>query len=400
MIKNIIISAGASRTSGAKTIYLQLIEHLRYHVGNHRYIVFVDKSMPRPEIAGVEYVIVDVRKGLDRLRFDYNNCKKILDNLNVEPDLIVSLQNTGVACLKDTWQIVYYHQPLPFYPQRWSPLKKAERRLFMYKYIYPWFVRNSIRKDRVDFIAQIPFIKDAIINLLGIDAKRVHVLFPDTEKIEPENLKLYAFESNTVNFIYPATAVSYKNHKLLVDALSFLRENNNDICNKLRIHLTVSSEDSPQLVQLIKEAGLKQQFVLHGAISHDRLLCMLNDSHGLLFPSTIETLGLPLLEAAKLGKAIVASNLTYAHQVVGEYEGVDYVDVKDAKKWAEKIEELSKMTPRKYRGLMTPEESSWEEFFALIECRVGGGQNQALGNNSFGLIVDRSAALKERRVAA
>ena len=44
MIKNIIISAGASRTSGAKTIYLQLIEHLRYHVGNNSFGLIVDRS--------------------------------------------------------------------------------------------------------------------------------------------------------------------------------------------------------------------------------------------------------------------------------------------------------------------------------------------------------------------
>lgn len=370
MIKNIIISAGASRTSGAKTIYLQLIEHLRYHVGSNRYIVFVDESMPRPEIVGVEYVIVDVRKGLERLRFDYGRSREILERMNVKPDLIVSLQNTGVACLKDTWQIIYYHQPLPFYPQRWSPLKKAERRLFMYKYIYPWFVRNSIRKDRVDFIAQIPFIKDGIVNQFGIDENRVHVLFPDTEKVEKEKLKSYTFEGDNYNFIYPATAVSYKNHKLLIDALSVLRVENKNVCNRLRIHLTIGTDDNLIFTEKVREAGLEQQFVLHGAVPHEELLCMLNSCHGLLFPSTIETLGLPLLEAAKLGKAIVASDLTYAHQVLGDYEGVSFVDVNDARKWADNILELSIDPPKKYLEMAEPKDSSWEEFFALIERRI------------------------------
>lgn len=376
MIKNIVISAGASRTSGAKTIYLQLMEHLRYHVGNNRYIVFVDESMPRPEITGVEYVIVDVRKWLDRLRFDYGRCKETLERMNVKPDLVISLQNTGVACLKDTWQLIYYHQPLPFYPQRWNPLKKEERRLFMYKHIYPWLVRNSIRKDRVDFIAQIPFIKDGIIDSFRIDENRVHVLFPDTEKVEKEKLKPYSFEEDNFNFMYPATAVSYKNHKMLIDALTALREKNKNVCERLRIHLTLGPDDYPIFTERIREAGLEQQFVLHGAVPHEQLLCMLNSSHGLIFPSTIETLGLPLLEAAKLGKAIVASDLIYAHQVLGDYEGVSFVDVNDARKWAENILELSTEIPHNYLEMAEPEESSWEVFFALIERRfaVWGGQ--------------------------
>ncbi len=375
MIKNIIISAGASRLSGAKTIYLQLIEHLRSHVGNHRYIVFVDESMPRPEIKGVEYVIVDVRKGLARLRFDYGLCRDILKHMDVRPDLIISLQNTGVACLKEVWQVIYYHQPLPFYPQRWNPLKGAERRMFMYKHIYPWFVKNSILKDRVDFVAQIPFIKDGIVRQFGIDEQRVHVLFPDTERVEKEYLRNYAFEGGTINFMYPATGVTYKNHKLLVDALSLLREKNKDICERIRIHLTLNQQDNPELVQYIGSAGLERQFVLLGSVPHEQLLCMLNSSHGLLFPSTIETLGLPLLEAAKLGKSIVASDLTYAHQVVGDYEGVIFADVKDASIWADKIEGLSTESPKEYKEMEEPKNSSWEEFFALIEHRlsVGGG---------------------------
>lgn len=375
MIKNIIISAGASRSSGAKTIYLQMMEHLRSHVDNHRYIVFVDESMPRPEIKGVDYVIVDVRKGLERLRFDYGLCKDILNRMDVKPDLIISLQNTGVACLKETWQVIYYHQPLPFYPQRWNPLKGAERRMFMYKHIYPWFVKNSIRRDKVDFVAQIPFIKEGIVKRFGVDDQMVHVLFPDTEKVEKDNLTTYTFEGGTINFLYPATGVTYKNHRLLVDALSILREKNMDICERIRIHLTLNPQDNPELVQYIGAAGLEHQFDLFGSVPHEQLLCMLNSSHGLLFPSTIETLGLPLLEAAKLGKAIVVSDLTYAHQVVGGYEGVIFADVNDASKWADMIEELSTSLPKVYQKMAEPENSSWEEFFALIEQRLSGVEN-------------------------
>ena len=398
MIKTIIISAGASRQSGAKTIYIQLMEHLRNHVGNHRYIVFVDERMPKPEITGVEYVIVDVRKGLDRLRFDYEGCRKILGRMNVKPDLIISLQNTGVACLKDTWQLIYYHQPLPFYPQRWNPLKGTERRMFMYKHIYPWFVKDSIRRDRVDFVAQIPFIKNGIVRQFGIVPERVHVFFPDTERVEAERLKPYAFEENTYNFVYPATNMKYKNHVQIVRALKELSGMSKSICDKVRVHLTLKSGENIEIERMITDAGLQNQIVMHGAIDHQQLIEMLNSSHGLLFPSTIETLGLPLLEAAKLGKAIVAADLTYAHQVMGSYEGVSFADAYSADEWSKKILALCVENPLKYNAMSEPEESSWSEFFRLVDNRVGGGRFSLEFRGQFETRVLRIAS--DRRVAA
>ena len=64
---NIIVSAAACRTSGAKTIYLQFLKHLKEHAAKNHYYVFIDESMPHEDIPGVEYFIVNVRNGCRRV---------------------------------------------------------------------------------------------------------------------------------------------------------------------------------------------------------------------------------------------------------------------------------------------------------------------------------------------
>ena len=61
------------------------------------------------------------------------------------------------------------------------------------------------------------------------------------------------------------------------------------------------------------------------------------NADALLFPSYIETLGLPLLEAAAFGLPVLAADVDYAHEVLKDYEGVRYIDVFDYEGWARKI---------------------------------------------------------------
>jgi glycosyltransferase involved in cell wall biosynthesis len=56
--------------------------------------------------------------------------------------------------------------------------------------------------------------------------------------------------------------------------------------------------------------------VNHGAIEHHEVISIMNASAGLIFPSKIESFGLPLLEAASLGLPIVASELDFVRDVV------------------------------------------------------------------------------------
>ena len=353
---NITVIATASRDSGALTIYKQFLFHLEQYVGTDNYIIFIHKTMPHPKIERVNYCYVDTTTTLRRLYFDYFKCFCLLKKNNFLPDLVFSLQNTGVYSLKHLPQCIYYHQALPFYARKWDVLKREERHLFFIKNIYPFFVRHSIGR-KTYFIAQLPYVKDGIINHFGMPEDKVQVCMPDFEVINQEDVELYDYGDNKKHFVYPAIPAKYKEHETLIRALSQIK-NNGDIV----LHFTFLQDDYPELVELIDQLNLTNNIVFEGRIKHQKLLSMLKSSKGLLYPSTIETLGLPLLEAAFLGLPIIAADVVYARQVLDNYIGVTFINAYNYDEWAIHLNNLSNSDLR-YKPITMYGESSWIGLF-------------------------------------
>ncbi len=370
-VKQIVVSASATRSSGALTIYKQFIAHLPKHTEGMHYTIFVNPSMPQPTIEDVEYIPVDTERQARRILFDWYGSKKELKRKKITPDLIISLQNTGLRCLKDYPQLIYFHQPFPFYEYKFDLRNKSELIAAMYKYFYPFFVKQSIGAN-THFIGQIPFITEGIIREFHVGKEQVHTLFPDIEKIDVSSVDYFPdWQDGNCHFIYPATGYRYKGHATLINALKIVR----DKCDKkIILHFTITKDTMPDLTQLIKRNGLEGMVDFMGVVPHENLLKMYKSAAGLLFPSVIETLGLPLIEGAVFGLPVVASNLRYAREVLRDYKGVSYVDAYDYEAWAAEIINISD-NQQTYSGYVRNEKSSWDDFFMIA------GQLAALSNN-------------------
>lgn len=233
-----------------------------------------------------------------------------------------------------------------------------------YKYIYPFFVKSTLSAN-TDVVVQIPFIKRGAVRRFKCNPDKVHVMFPDVEKIDIEKIDAHEFENGLFHFVYPASSAPYKEHRTLVNAVAVLKSKNAALAERIRVHLTLREDVYPTLYKYIEGHNLCQQFVFDGGMPHEQLLTFYKGSCGLLFPSIIETLGLPLLEAAAFGLPIIAADLDYAREVMGDYEGVRFAGCYDYEKWATEIERVC-AAPQKYRSLK-PIDSSWKDFFALID---------------------------------
>lgn len=360
----ILVSAAALRTSGARTIYRQFIEHLRTRVDGNEYYIMVDKTMEMPDIEGVIYLVVDVSDKVKRIGFElfgFNRLRRLIPPI----DFVVSLQNLGIRQMRNLPQIIYYHQPLPFFNYKWNLFNKDELVMWLYKTFYPCLVKRSIGRN-VDIIAQLPSIKDGIVGKYGVEENHVHVLFPDLELIDINKIPFDpSFDGKVLNLIYPATSQPYKGHEFIVRVMAYLREQGK--ADHIKIHLTLDSDKEEQLVSLMKKNNVDGNFVFHGVVPHEQLLSMYKSSAGLLFPSVIETLGLPLIEIARFGKAVIACDLKYSHEVLGNYQGATFVEPRSAEDWADAI--LSLSCNNQYLPLEPQERSSWETFFDLIESK-------------------------------
>lgn len=355
---NVVVLATASRIGGALTIYKQFLSHLQAEIGNDNYYILVHESVPRPAIPNVEYFVLDTTSAGGRIKFDFYQGNRFIKDKGLQPDVIVSLQNTGLFNII-TPQIIYYHQSIPLYPQGWSLFKKEERTLFYYKYIYPFFVKST-HNASTEYVVQIPFIKKRMVEKFKVPEERVHTMFPDVEEIDIEAIEPFDWGDDDIHFLYPANGSGYKMHTTLIKALQKI---NNP---KIKLHLTFPKGRYPLIDKRITESDLDDSILREGEISHQQLLSMYKASAGLLFPSTIETIGLPLLEAAAFGCPIIAADVDYAHQVLKEYEGVVYLNpnLDNVNAWVGNIQFLIS-NQKRYKPI-AKQESSWPQFFDLV----------------------------------
>lgn len=361
---NILVSAAALRTSGARTIYRQFVEHLKTRVDCNHYYILVDKVMEMPEIDGVKFIVVDTNNKIKRLIFDAFIFKSLVRRYNIFPDVVISLQNIGLRNFRHLPQIIYYHQPLPFFDYSWNLFKKDELLMFLYKYLYPFFVKRTIG-NKTEIVVQLPSIKKGLVKKFKVQPNRVHVLFPDTESVDISIFPKYPFDMNMINFVFPATGAPYKGHRFLISVMDKVRILNKSLADRIRIHLTLDEDSSQEMIKVMCENGVKENFVFHGVVPHNTLFSMYRGSCGLLFPSVIETLGLPLIEVARFGKPIIACDLEYAHEVLAGYSGVNFIESRSLDQWANAICDVAKLQ-QTFTPLLGNERSSWEDFFDLI----------------------------------
>ncbi|EMP8241160.1 glycosyltransferase, partial [Enterobacter hormaechei] len=105
-----------------------------------------------------------------------------------------------------------------------------------------------------------------------------------------------------------------------------------------------------------------------GVLSYTDLQKMYAKATLVVFPSYIESYGLPLIEAASLGKKIICSDLPYSRDVLSEYEGAIYVSYNSEEEWAQALyTALQQGSDYHYIKYENDNRSSWPQFFELLK---------------------------------
>ena len=216
---------------------------------------------------------------------------------------------------RGVFQELYVHQPLPFCEKRFS---FRENRIFwIYQNIIAGIILWSVKKaDKV--IVQTNWMRDAVCEKANISKEKVRVEQPDVTV--PEGMSYKKSEQNL--FFYPASAAAYKNHDVIYKAARLLVENGYD---NFKIILTI---DKPlNFPDRFKNIEDKIEFC--GRIAREQVFKHYLNSV-LIFPSYIETFGLPLMEARKFSTPILASDCAFSRDVLTDYEKVCYFNPFDS----------------------------------------------------------------------
>ncbi len=298
------------------------------------------KELPRKDIRIVTREDVKASSGA-RLFFEFFSGGRWINRFS--PDVVFSLENTlprGIG--KRTRTVLYVHQPLGFQKiRKFSFWKKEERHLAAYQYLYAPLVDASVRRaDRT--IVQTEWMQKAVTEKTGTGKEKVIRIEPDVERL-PEREADDRFDSRT--FFYPAGDILYKNHSLITEALRILAVKG---ITGLNVILT---KDEP----LTREQVYRMYY-----------------KSTLLFPSYIETYGLPLAEAKQTGNPILAADTAFAREILKDCSNAYFFDPFRAGELAELMEKVISGEIRPGPPyLQNGRENSYSEIIKLIEG-IGG----------------------------
>lgn len=341
----IVVNDIAATYGGGLSILQQFYQYVIEHDKDNEWIFLLgDRYLEETENVKIRCLQEIKKSHIKKVVFDCITGQKYIEKL--KPDVVISMQNIITFGLKCP-QVLYVHQSIPFQRiKKFSFFKKEERPIALVQYVIGGFIKASVRKATA-VVVQTNWMKRAVEEVTGIENEKLSVCFPKVT-IFPRNNS--AFQKNI--FFYPTNCEIYKNIDLIVEACKKL---NKEGIRDFEVHIT-----QPE-----------------GAVVHPNIRCigflnkeqMQSEYQGgtLVFPSYIETVGLPLLEARSCNTMILASDTPFAHECLDGYNNISFFSPFSVNELKEKMKEILSGTidirDDSDKALVSP---SWEEFYQLI----------------------------------
>lgn len=316
----IVVNDIAASEGGALTVLEELIDDVKLHGNDHEWIFLLGDKNINIYNNKIKFLYFEkIKKSwIKRLYFEIFNGKKIINNLN--PDIYISLQNTATLGVKAK-QYVYLHQAIPFQKEKnFSFIKPKERKLAVYQYLFKILYSFLYTKSKCTLIVQSKWLEKILKIKYSNDTI---VVQPSIPSINISNGK--KIDKSKIIFFYPAGNFIYKNHDVLFNAFSKVKN------EEIYLYVTVDKKDFPLITD--------QRIIFLGKISRDNVLNIMKKTI-LVFPSYIETYGLPLLEAKILNRPIIASNTCFSREILDDYELKKYFDFNSEDDLKLKLEEM------------------------------------------------------------
>lgn len=308
------------------------------------------------------------RSWLLRIWHEYRLFKPL--SLSLQPFLWLSLHDTTPNVVAQR-RAVYCHNPSPFYQ---ISLREAwhEPTLLLFNLFYKYLYRINIRHN--DFvIVQQQWIKREFERLFALP--RIIVAHPQI----PETMYQIArkpgvrrdTQSRITRLIYPAFPRAFKNLEVLAEALlEYSRRGLSD----LEVLVTVDGTENRYARWLYARYARVEGLRFIGRLSRAELFSRYDEVDAMVFPSKLETWGLPLTEFKALGKPILAADLPYAHETIGAYDRCAYFTANDHRALADLMGDLREGQLRYARPSTPPNDryqvTGWEGLFGILLDRV------------------------------
>lgn len=375
--RTIVISAVNLRKGGTLTILRQCLSFLSIWGENNKYrIVALVHNRELADYPHIEYIELPwaIESWSKRLWCEYITMHKISKQLG-EINLWLSLHDTTPR-VKAKNQAVYCQTSFPFLRWMWRDLR-FDLKIPLFAIFTRFAYRINIHRNKY-LVVQQEWLREGFANMFAISPERFIVAPPERNNMLPEIPTIESDDRYT--FFFASTADSHKNFETLCEASRLLEAEVGT--NRFRTIITVAGNENRYAQFLYQGWGDVKSIYFAGLMDKPTLYAHYIQAHCFVFPSRIETWGLPISEfistnqALGLRKYLLLANLPYAHETSAGYPSRHFFEATNAVQLAQLMKEQmdAPQTRQMTKANSAPHQPSypppyaknWEELFKIL----------------------------------
>lgn len=170
-------------------------------------------------------------------------------------------------------------------------------------------------RNASEFVVQTPSMKSLLeVHTKGMASICVLPFMANKNNYIRETASQKIAVGKTADFVYVASGEPHKNHRQLIEAWCLLAQ------EKLlpSLKLTLDKKSFPELCAWIERKITHHQLNIEnlGSLQQTQIKQLYASSGALIYPSTFESFGLPLIEASQSGLPVLASELDFVRDVL------------------------------------------------------------------------------------
>ncbi len=330
---NIIISAVNIFEGGPLTILQECLREAANVLSNEYNVIALvhnKELLSDSKITYIEYPR-SRQSYLFRVYYEYFAFRKL--SKKYQPVMWLSLHDmTPNVCAEQ--QAVYCHNPSPFYKAQWSDWVYSPT-VALFSLFYKYLYRINIHKN--DFvIAQQEWLAKEFQAMYAIDKEKLIIAKPVREiarSINAQNKQ----SDDVYHFFYPAFPRVFKNFEIICEAVKIL----SSLTDKpFKVHLTLSGCENKYSHKVYKNYKDLHQINFLGLLDRDSVESYYQKADALIFPSKLETWGLPISEFVPYDKPMLLADLKYAYETATGAKQAAFFLPDNARELAQKMKKL------------------------------------------------------------
>ena len=260
---------------------------------------------------------------------------------------------------------VYCQNAIPFRKLTLTDLFDQPK-LFLFSLLYKELYRINIQKNNYVVVQQ-SWMRDYFNQAFKVDKSKIIVASPNIKESSKVDIQPKPSNENKV-FFFPTYPRPFKNIEVILKAAEILETLD---YNNFTTVITINGTENHYANRLVKKYKFLKCVNFIGLIDRQEVYQYYNLADCLIFPSKLESWGLPITEFKQFNKPMLVANLPYAKETVGDYNKACFFNPDDDKQLANLMgkvirQEVIDFETTKRVAYKYPYSKDWEGLFKIL----------------------------------